>query len=125
MIKVIKFAFWVCVFAGLALTVRVTSTVNGNDITREVINCTSGQCYEVSTSLDGTIADGIQNILKYSPDAMVTSETRFYENGDILKWTANGDGRKFQYTWNAPLIGRVTWHWSTIGCGGEVPLGEL
>ena len=125
MIKAIKTMFWVCVIAGLALVVRVTTTVKNNDIFREVFTCEDGQCYEVSVNLDGTIADGIKNVLEYNPDAVVVSETRYYENGDILRWTANGEGRKFQYIWNAPLIGGIKWHWSTVGAGGEVPLREL
>lgn len=125
MIKAIKTIFWICVIAGLALVVRVTTTVKNNDISREVIACADGQCYEVSINLDGTIADGIQTILEYNPGAMVVAETRYFNNGDILKWTANGDGRKFQYVWHAPLIGDIRWYWSTVGTGGEVPLGEL
>lgn len=125
MIKVIKFAFWTCVFAGLALVVRVTTTVKNNDIVREIINCVDGQCYEVSTSLDESIAEGVQNVLKYNPDAVVTAETRYYENGDIMKWSTDGEKMYFTYVWHAPLLGRVTWHWTTTGTGGEVPLREL
>lgn len=126
MIKAIKMMFWICVFAGLALTVRVTSTVNGNDIDRLIIDTADGGSYVIDTSFDDSIADGVQNVLQYNPDAVVVAETRHYENGDILKWTTDGEKMQYKYIWHVPVLGRIAWHWSVIGSETTgVPLGEL
>ena len=125
MMKVIKMIFWACVIAGLAFVVRVTTTINGNSIDREFINTADGQSYVIDIKFDHTIADGVQNILRYDPDAVVIAETRHYENGDTLAWTTDGERIYYRYVWHIPIVGRVTWRWSTSGQQSAVPLREL
>ena len=126
MIKAIKTIFWTCVFAGLALVARVINTINNNDIDRLFINTADGGSYVVDIKFDHSIENGVQNVLKYHPDAVVVSETRHYTNGDCLKWTTDGERMRYQYVWHIPMIGRVTWHWTVTGPETEgVLLGEL
>lgn len=123
--KAIKMIFWACVFAGIAFVVRVTTTIDGNDIDREFINTADGGSYVVDVRFDHSIAEGVQNILKYHPDAVVVAETRHYTNGDCLKWATDGVRTYYQYVWHIPVLGRVTWKWSTTGPETEVLLREL
>lgn len=113
--KVIKMIFWACVIAGIAFVVRITTTINGNDIDRLFINTADGGSYVINIAFDHSIEDGIQNVLRYHPDAIVVAEVRHYENGDTLKWTTDGERRYYQYVWRLPVLGRVTWKWSVTG----------
>lgn len=112
--KVIKMIFWACVIAGIAFVVRITTTINGNDIDRLFINTDDGGSYVIDIAFDHSIANGVQNVLKYHPDAVVVAETRHYTNGDCLKWATDGERTYYQYVWHT-VLGRVTWKWSVTG----------
>lgn len=123
--KAIKIIFWACVIAGIAFVVRVITTINRNSIDRLFINTADGQGYVIDIAFDHSIENGIQNVLKYHPDAVVVSETRHYENGDTLAWATDGERTYYRYIWHLPMLGRVTWKWSVTGPETEVLLREL